>query len=88
MFVNFIKIYGFREYINDDGVIGIGLWDNWFGREMTEIRVYKEFGVIGVETKGGERERAKCVRLIGDFVVSAKKKMKNAPLIPHCCCEE
>lgn len=55
---------------------------------MTEIRVCEEFGVIGVETKRSGRERAKCVRLIGDFVVSAKKKMKNAPLIPHCCCEE
>jgi len=55
---------------------------------MTEIRVYKEFGVIGVETKGNGRGRAKCVRLIGNFVVSAKKKMKNAPLISHCCCEE
>lgn len=53
-----------------------------FGREMVDIRVCMEFGMAGV---GNGRESAKWKRLIGNFVVSAKKKLKNRTLICHCC---
>lgn len=49
---------------------------------MVEIRVCMEFGMVGV---GNGRESAKWKRLIGNFVVSAKKKLKNGTLICHCC---
>lgn len=85
LFLNIIDISRFREYLDDDGVNGIDISENGFGGEMTEARVYGEFGVVGVETKWSGRERAKYLRLFRDFVVSAEKKMENAALMSHCC---
>lgn len=90
VFLNVVGIHWFREKVGDDGVIGIGtgVCENGLGRETTEARVYRECG-IGGEARRNGRERAKnlkVVRVIGNAVTSAKKKMKNTQLmVSHCC---
>lgn len=78
---------GLGEQVGDDGVIGIGLFENGVGGEVAEARVCRECEIGGGTVREG-REGAELVEVasvVGSAVVSAEKKVEETPLMSHCC---